>query len=89
MNIEELKICQSCGIPINREELMGTNTDGSKNNEYCNHCYENGAFSSNVTMTEFIEVCVPYVSKGNPHPNEEAARKFMQDSFPKLKRWKT
>ena len=27
---QEMKFCQSCGMPLN-DELLGTNADGSKN----------------------------------------------------------
>ena len=30
----ELKICQSCGMPM-QEEQYGTETDGSRNDTYC------------------------------------------------------
>jgi len=35
----EEKICQSCAMPMNKEEDFGTNADGSKNEEYCTHCF--------------------------------------------------
>ena len=28
------KLCQSCGMPLT-EEVLGTNADGSKNEDYC------------------------------------------------------
>lgn len=34
------KICQSCGMPITSDELLGTNEDGSINTDYCKYCYE-------------------------------------------------
>ena len=34
---QELKICQSCGMPM-QEEQYGTNRDGSKNHTYCCYC---------------------------------------------------
>ena len=30
------QICQSCGMPITSDEQLGTNKDGSINNDYCN-----------------------------------------------------
>ena len=38
----EMKFCQSCGMPLS-EEVLGTNADGSKNEEYCIYCYKDGA----------------------------------------------
>ena len=37
----EQKFCQSCGMPLT-EEVLGTNADGSKNEEYCMYCYREG-----------------------------------------------
>jgi len=34
----EQKFCQSCGMPLN-PEVLGTEKDGSKNEEYCTYCY--------------------------------------------------
>ena len=39
------KNCQSCGMPLRRDEKGGgTNADGSKSAMYCSHCYEGGKF---------------------------------------------
>ena len=38
----ETKFCQSCGMPLT-PEILGTNADGSKNEEYCIYCYKDGA----------------------------------------------
>lgn len=40
------KNCQSCGMPMSRDEKGGgTNADGSKNGTYCSHCYAGGKFT--------------------------------------------
>ena len=69
-------------------EMYGTNTDGSKNEDYCKYCYENGVFKSSVTMEEMIEICVPHMASANSGMSEDEARKKMHDFFPLLKRWK-
>lgn len=38
----ETKFCQSCGMPLQKNEELGTNHDGSKNEEYCCYCYKDG-----------------------------------------------
>ena len=88
MNNIEVKLCQSCGMPMENAELYGTNADGSKNEDYCHYCFINGSFSKEETMEEMIESCIPFVSKGNPWADEETARKAMLEMFPQLKRWK-
>jgi hypothetical protein len=35
------KNCQSCGMPLKRDDQGGgTNADGSKNEMYCSHCFQ-------------------------------------------------
>ena len=44
---ESFKHCQSCGMPLARDEGGGgTNADGSKSAKYCSHCYEGGRFTA-------------------------------------------
>lgn len=88
MKMENMIFCQSCAMPMMKDEDHGTNQDGSKNEEYCTYCYQGGAFTANITMDQMIEACVPMVSQGNPYPDEESARKAMQEIFPTLRRWK-
>lgn len=88
MENQEMKFCQSCGIPLENLDLHGTNGDGSKNEDYCHYCFKDGSFTQDETMEQMIEICVPFVSKGNPWPDEETARKAMLEIFPNLKRWK-
>ena len=87
----ELKFCQSCGMPLT-EELLGTNADGSKNEEYCIYCYKDGKFLQNFTMDEMIEHCAQFVgevNKGLPQPiTREEYIGQMKMYFPHLKRWR-
>ena len=39
--MEKVLVCQSCGMPIEKDEIIGTNADGSKNNDYCVYCFKN------------------------------------------------
>ena len=66
----ELKFCQSCGMPLS-PEVLGTNADGSKNDEYCMYCYRDGKFLQECSMEEMIEHCAQFVdevNKGLPQP---------------------
>ncbi len=41
------KNCQSCGMPLKRDEQGGgTNAEGSRSTVYCSHCYQRGQFVS-------------------------------------------
>lgn len=84
----EERYCQCCGMPMgDTNELYGTEKDGSKSVDYCKYCYENGAFTSECTMEEMIEFCVPVMVKENSDMTEDKARELMQQYFPTLKRW--
>ena len=54
-----MEMCQSCGMPMKQDTNGGgTNADGSKNNKYCNYCYQNGEFVGGETSVEkFQEFC--------------------------------
>ena len=69
------------------EELYGTEADGSRSSDYCSYCYQNGAFTSECTMEEMIDVCIPPMLAANSDMKEETAREMMQNWFPSLKRW--
>ena len=85
--MENMKFCQSCAMPISNETL-GTNADGSKNEDYCMYCYKDGDFTAETTMEEMIDFCVAPMVENNPDMTEEQARAQMQAFFPQLKRWK-
>ncbi|MCL2764743.1 MAG: zinc ribbon domain-containing protein [Treponema sp.] len=84
----EQKICQSCATPFEYAK-QGTNTDGTDNEDYCEHCYKKGKFAyPSATMEGVIETCIPF-RVPHVYPDAETARKAMQEFFPTLKRWKT
>lgn len=82
-----VKYCQSCGMPLNTE-VLGTNLDGNKNEDYCIYCYKEGNFTAECTMDEMIDFCIPHMVNGNNNMTEEKAKCMMQEFFPTLKRWK-
>ena len=83
--------CQSCGMPLQNEEVIGTNQDGSKNNDYCIYCFKDGNFTQNVSMEEMIDISLYHMKemfKNDPSFNEQEALGKMKSFFPGLKRWK-
>jgi len=84
--------CQSCGMPLTKDELFGINADNSINTDYCIYCYKDGKFVQDCTMDEMIEHCaglLDEVNKGMPKPlTSEEYIKLMKEKFPELKRWK-
>ena len=88
--MENVKVCQSCGMHMDGEAEFGTNADGSQNDDYCSYCFTNGSFNdSNETVEEMVEECVPFLVKEGVFLDEDAARKYLQEQLPPLKRWKT
>lgn len=86
------KVCQSCGMKMSNCEAFGTNADGTKCEEYCTYCFQNGAFTTNCTMKEAIEKNLEYLEEFNRDSNtkftKEEARGEMLAYFPTLKRWR-
>ena len=82
----ELRICQSCGMPMETEDVFGTNADGSINEDYCKYCYVSGEFIDKVSMEEYIEMCSRFGSQAGM-TNEEM-KAYCENLFPMLKRWK-
>jgi hypothetical protein len=81
------KLCQSCGMPLNKDpQNGGTNKDGTKNLEYCSLCYKDGQFLDNCkTAKEMQDYCIEKM-------NEQGMPKFIAWIFtrgiPRLKRWR-
>lgn len=80
-------ICQSCGMPMQKEEDFGTNADGSKNREYCNFCFRGGKFvDEGITVEQKIDKVVE-IAKTKMNMPEGKARETANNNIPKLKRW--
>lgn len=81
------KICQSCGMPLQKEDDFGTDVGGSKSEEYCFHCFQNGRFlDEGITLQEKINVNMKFAVQMGM--SESEARKLALDVLPQLKRWK-
>ncbi|MFH0856789.1 MAG: zinc ribbon domain-containing protein [bacterium] len=86
-NVEQSQVfCQSCAMPIAKNEDFGTNTDGSQNNDYCHYCFQNGKFTEpNITIKQMTEKCIGIMKQMNMSEEQiEQTKNFI----PTLKRWK-
>ena len=86
--MENVKICQSCGMPMQEEQQFGTNEDGSRNEKYCCYCFEDGHFVGNSTMEEMAKFCAKFEVEGGRAKTLEEAEKMLLEYFPTLERWK-
>jgi len=84
--MEDMKVCQSCSMPLMEEEHFGTNSDGSKNDEYCVYCFKDGAFTDDHTLEEAIADSVNWAELAGMTKEDMLAHATA--ILPTLKRWK-
>ncbi len=77
-------ICQCCGMPL-EDSILGHNSDGSLNEDYCQWCFADGTYTYS-DMDDLIEVCVPNMVKEGF--TEAQARDYLKLNLPKLDYWK-
>ena len=77
-------ICQCCGMPM-EDDIIGRNSDGTLNEEYCKWCYADGTYTYS-DMDDLINVCVKHMA-GDGF-SEEQARKHLKNVLPTLGYWK-
>ena len=74
-------------MPLTSDELHGTNSDGSKNEDYCIYCIKDGKFTSDMSMDEMMNFCIEKMLEVHPEMDKTQATSMMVEVFPKLKRW--
>jgi len=78
-------------MPLKDEKDMGTNKEGSGNNDFCINCYKDGSYVEDVTMDEMIEISIGHIKESGildgQGVDEEQMREFMGSFYPSLKRW--
>jgi hypothetical protein len=80
--------CQSCSMPLLKPEDFGTDPAGYRINDYCRHCFANGAFTEpDITMSVMLDRCVKVMAAQNIMP-EPQARALLTEVMPQLRRWR-
>ena len=86
-------LCQSCGMSLEAEGDRGTEKDGSKSREYCAFCFQQGAFTRELTMDEVIELNLQTLDEWNKAAGlqltRQEAKRQLQEFLPTLRRWKS
>jgi len=85
--MENYTLCQSCGMPLNKEEVKGTEKNGLKTDDYCKYCYENGAFKNPEMNLEDMKKNVQNQMK-KMQLHENVIQKAVT-ILPALKRWQS
>lgn len=78
-------VCQCCGMPLNEDELLSREEDGSFNEDYCKWCYTDGEFTydSKDALLDFLLSHTP-----NPEQIPEKERRIQYDTWlSQLKHW--
>ncbi|MGN0636516.1 MAG: zinc ribbon domain-containing protein [Acutalibacteraceae bacterium] len=78
-------ICQCCGMPMNEDDLLSRETDGSFNEEYCKWCYADGEFTypAKEPLLDFLVEHMP-----NPDNADACTRRAQFDAFlSQLRHW--
>jgi len=90
--MEMKPICQSCGMPLDNDNMKGTEKDGSLSDDYCLYCYANGSFTYEMTMEEMVQTNIQHLDEWKKNSGmemtEEEAAKQLRLFLPMLKRWK-
>jgi hypothetical protein len=78
--------CQSCGMPLSKDEKGGgTEADGRPSSEYCSHCYRAGSFTD-PDLTADRMVAKVQAKMKEMHIPGFLAKRFTRE-IPALKRW--
>lgn len=78
--------CQSCGMPLARDEHGGgTESNGRKSPKYCSHCYQNGEFTlPDITVEQMRE---RVIAKLREFRFPGFVARFMTRKLHMLERW--
>lgn len=84
--------CQSCGMLLAQDSDKGTEEDGSRSEEYCIFCYEQGKFTKDLTVEDMVALNLRDLDAWNQATGlqltEEEARAQLMEFLPTLKRWR-
>jgi hypothetical protein len=88
MNFTPGSSCQSCAMPMRKNDDHGSEKDASRSEDYCCYCYQNGDFvNPDMSLEEMIGLCASEMDEIGMMPYEEA-RKLNERLMPPLKRWR-
>ena len=80
--------CQSCSMPLAKPDDFGTDSAGYRVNDFCRHCFADGAFTEpDISMQAMLDRCVGVMDQQGIMP-APAARALLAEVLPRLKRWR-
>jgi hypothetical protein len=76
-------------MPLRTPEDFGTDPAGYRVNDYCRHCYVDGAFTEpGISMQAMLDRCVGVMDAQGIMPAPQA-RALLVDVLPRMKRWRS
>ena len=87
INRANVKICQSCGMPLLQEEHFAKNADGTRNDKWCSYCFHDGVLGE-CALEEMIDICAPIEVRDGRAKTLEEAKEQLGQFLPTLERWK-
>ena len=79
-------VCQCCGMPLDQDDMVSREADGSFNEDYCKWCYSDGSFAykSKDSLLDFLVSHMP-----NPENLSDDERRRQYDRYlSQLKHWR-
>lgn len=84
LGVERKAVCQSCGMPLEHEDLRAPEPEGEMNAKYCKWCYSDGNFTQDYTMDEMVDHCASIMDC----ENVDQCRTYLRSLLATLDRWK-
>jgi putative zinc ribbon protein len=80
--------CQSCSMPLSNPDDFGTDQQGFRVNDYCRHCFTDGAFTEpGITLAEMITRGATIMDAKGIMPAPQA-RALLVEVLPHFRRWR-
>ena len=74
------------------EKYLGTNSDGSRSDEYCYYCLKDGKYIVDIPMSEMINIWIKYTDKYNEYADTayspEELRRILNERTDGNRSWK-
>lgn len=79
-------VCQCCGMPLQEDDIISREPDGSFNEDYCKWCYMDGKFvySDKSTLVDFLVAHFP----NSGQISEDEMRRMIDSQLSQLKHWR-
>lgn len=85
LGVPRTLVCQCCGMPLQEDEQISREPDGTMNEDYCKWCYADGKFvyENKEDLLDFLVAQMP-----NPEGQPDAERrKAFDEHLSLLKHW--